>query len=56
MTHGHLIQRGFLLAASAWLAMHPRLANRTCRFDVVAIAGEAGAASLDWRTNAFDAA
>lgn len=43
-------------AASAWLAMHPRLANRTCRFDVVAITGVAGAASLDWRANAFDAA
>jgi len=43
-------------AASAWLALHPRLANRTCRFDVVAIAGEADAAALDWRANAFDAA
>lgn len=43
-------------AASAWLALHPRLANRTCRFDVVAIAGDEGTASLDWRTNAFDAA
>jgi len=43
-------------AASAWLALHPRLANRACRFDVVAIAGEADAATLDWRANAFDAA
>ena len=42
-------------AASAWLAMHPRLARHACRFDVVAIAGDAGATSLDWRANAFDA-
>jgi putative endonuclease len=43
-------------AATAWLAMHPRFAQRTCRFDVVAIAGDADAAAFDWRANAFDAA
>lgn len=43
-------------AASVWLAKHPRLANRVCRFDVVAIAGDATAARFDWRANAFDAA
>lgn len=43
-------------AASTWLAMHPRMASHACRFDVVAIAGDAPAATLDWRTDAFDAA
>lgn len=43
-------------AAGMYLAAHPRLANRPCRFDVVAVSGAAGAEALDWRRNAFDAA
>lgn len=43
-------------AAGIYLSLHPRLADRTCRFDVLAIGGDAAAPSLDWRQNAFDAA
>lgn len=42
-------------AAGAFLALHPRLAERTCRFDVIAIAGDPSAPVLDWRQNAFEA-
>lgn len=42
-------------AAQMFLSTHARLSNHTCRFDVVAIAGDATAPSLDWRQNAFDA-
>ena len=42
-------------AASAFLAEHPRLAGAACRFDVLAIAGDADAPSIDWRQNAFEA-
>jgi putative endonuclease len=42
-------------AASAWLAAHPRMASHPCRFDVLAIGGDAGAPAVDWRRNAFDA-
>jgi putative endonuclease len=42
-------------AASAFLSMHPHLAHRTCRFDVVALAGDPSAPLLDWRQNAFEA-
>ena len=40
-------------AAAAYLAAHPALARRTCRFDVVAIGGAADAPSLQWIRNAF---
>jgi putative endonuclease len=42
-------------AASVFLSSQPQLANRTCRFDVFAIAGDAATPSLDWRKNAFEA-
>jgi putative endonuclease len=42
-------------AAAVFLAAHPRLANHACRFDVLAIAGDATAPAIDWRPNAFDA-
>lgn len=42
-------------AAGIFLATHPRLADRTCRFDVLAIAGDASAHTIDWRPNAFEA-
>ena len=42
-------------AAGAFLAEHPRLAGAACRFDVLAIAGDADAPSIDWRPNAFEA-
>jgi putative endonuclease len=42
-------------AAAVFLSTQPRLAHRTCRFDVLAIAGDAATPSLDWCKNAFDA-
>ena len=42
-------------AASVFLATQPRLASRSCRFDVVGVAGDEAAPVLDWRPNAFDA-
>ena len=40
-------------AASAYLAANPTLARRTCRFDVMSIAGDAAAPQFDWIRNAF---
>lgn len=42
-------------AAVAFLADHPRLADATCRFDVLAIGGTPDAPAFDWRRNAFEA-
>ncbi|MEP7043673.1 MAG: YraN family protein [Dokdonella sp.] len=42
-------------AAEIFLARHVRLAQRTCRFDVLAIADGEAAPAIDWRRNAFDA-
>jgi len=42
-------------AAAMFLAQHPRLAACTCRFDVVAVAGDAAAPQLEWLPNAFEA-
>jgi putative endonuclease len=42
-------------AATAFLADHPRLADATCRFDVLAIGGTPDAPEFDWRRNAFEA-
>jgi putative endonuclease len=41
-------------AAAIFLSLHPAHARRACRFDVVALAGDAPALTLDWRQNAFD--
>ncbi|GAA0714163.1 YraN family protein [Dokdonella soli] len=41
-------------AAEVFLSAHPRLAHHACRFDVLAIAGDAAVPSLDWRQNAFE--
>jgi len=41
-------------AAAMFLAAHPRFARHTCRFDVLAVAGDAAAPSLDWRRSAFE--
>ena len=48
-------QRKLVLAAQCFLADHPDLARRACRFDVVAVEGEADALRMDWIRNAFDA-
>lgn len=40
-------------AAAVYLSAHPRLAERACRFDAIAIGGDD--AAPDWRQNAFDA-
>jgi putative endonuclease len=42
-------------AAAAFLADHPRLADATCRFDVLALGGTPDAPLFDWRRNAFEA-
>jgi putative endonuclease len=42
-------------AAATFLARHPRLAGRPCRFDVVAVAGDVAAPQLEWLPNAFEA-
>jgi len=42
-------------AAAMFLAQHPRLAGCACRFDVVAVAGDAAAPQLQWLPNAFEA-
>lgn len=42
-------------AARAFLADHPRAADATCRFDVIAIGDDPRAPSVDWRRNAFEA-
>ncbi|MGH8174509.1 MAG: YraN family protein [Rhodanobacteraceae bacterium] len=41
-------------AAEVFLMDHPRLADATCRFDVIAISGAAATPSIDWRRNAFE--
>ena len=41
-------------AARMFLASQPRLSNRACRFDVLAIAGTETQPSVEWLKNAFD--
>ena len=48
-------QAKLVRAAAAFLADHPRLADATCRFDVLAIGGTPDAPSFEWRRNAFEA-
>jgi len=40
-------------AAQAWLAAHPRLAQAPCRFDVIAVSGEADRPQCEWLRAAF---
>lgn len=47
-------QRRLFSAASAYLAANPTLAQRNCRFDIVAINGPAET-QLEWLRNAFTA-
>jgi putative endonuclease len=49
-------QRKLVMAAQCYLAQNPKLAKHPCRFDVVAVEGAAGAASVEWIRNAFDGA
>ena len=42
-------------AAAVFLSLHPRFADRACRFDVIAISGEPSTPTLDWRSDAFQA-
>ena len=46
-------QKRVAQAASAWLAAHPKLRRHACRFDVVALAGDPQAPSIQWIPNAF---
>lgn len=48
-------QRKLLVAAQCFLAEHADLARHPCRFDVVAVEGDANAPRIDWIRNAFDA-
>jgi len=42
-------------AAQLYLAQHAALAQRPCRFDVVAFDGDGGGVRCDWQRGAFDA-
>ncbi|WP_374556701.1 YraN family protein [Thermomonas sp.] len=48
-------QRRLVLAAQAFLARHPEYADASCRFDVVAAAGDPAAPTFDWLRDAFRA-
>ncbi|MBS0211552.1 MAG: YraN family protein [Proteobacteria bacterium] len=48
-------QRKLVLAAQAFLAGHPALARAPCRFDVVAVEGDAQAPRIEWIKHAFEA-
>jgi putative endonuclease len=48
-------QSKLVRAAGLFLAQHPALAQRPCRFDVVAFDAEHGSVRCDWQRNAFDA-
>ena len=48
-------QRRIVRAAQAFLAAHPRLADASCRFDVIAADGDAAAPRLHWLRDAFRA-
>mgnify|MGYP002651653929 CR=1 FL=1 len=50
----HLL-RGVVLAASAYLAGHPALADPPCRFDVIEGSGDASSPRLHWIRDAFRA-
>lgn len=43
-------------AAGIFLSRHPALANRPCRFDVIAFDGKAARPRLRWIRSAFDSA
>jgi putative endonuclease len=46
-------RRKLARAAQAWLAMHPRMAQAPCRFDVVAVGAEAEGSPCEWLRAAF---
>jgi putative endonuclease len=48
-------QRRIVRAAQAFLVAHPRLADASCRFDVIAAEGDAAAPRLHWLRDAFRA-
>jgi putative endonuclease len=48
-------QRRILQATRHLLQRHPALQRRPLRFDVVALTGAAGAVTVQWLRNAFDA-
>ena len=48
-------RRRVILAARAWLASRPRLAEAPCRFDVASVSGDDDALRVKWIGTAFDA-
>ena len=49
-------QRHLAQAAQRFLQLHPKMANKACRFDVIAITGSANPSNppkIDWIKNAF---
>ena len=48
-------RRRVILAARAWLASRPRLADAACRFDVATVSGADEALAIEWLVAAFDA-
>lgn len=48
-------QQRLIRAAEDFLVRHPQFANHPCRFDVMALYGEADAPGCDWIAGAFSA-
>ena len=46
-------RRKLVRSASLYLASHPKLAERACRFDVVGVSGEIESPRFEWVRNAF---
>lgn len=48
-------QQRLIRAAEDFLMHHPQFANHACRFDVMALYGDAGRPRCDWIAGAFSA-
>jgi putative endonuclease len=48
-------QQRLIRAAEDFLMRFPQFANHACRFDVIALYGDAGAPGCDWIAGAFSA-
>lgn len=53
-TVGRTKQRRIVKAASRFLQQHPRWAERTCRFDVISMSGDAADPEVEWIRHAFE--
>lgn len=48
-------RRKLVVAAQMFLVQHPKLANASCRFDVVEASGDPAAPAMNWIRDAFRA-